>query len=71
MNAAIREMAGGMIRATLTDAGVVGERADSIVGGLLDELFSIDAQPVEIIDAPWEEAVVDFGNLVATVKVRQ
>ena len=70
MNAAIREMAGGMIRATLTDAGVVGDRADSIVGGLLDELFPIDAQPVEIIDAPWEEAVVDFGNLVATVKVR-
>lgn len=68
MNAA-REIAGGMIRATLTDAGVVGERADSIVGGLLDELFPIDAQPVEIIE-PWEEAVVDFGDLVATVKVR-
>ena len=70
MNAAIREMAGGMIRATLTDAGVVGDRADSIVGGLLDELFPIDAQPVEIIE-PWEEAVVDFGSLVATVTVRQ
>ncbi len=70
MNAA-REIAGGMIRATLTDAGVVGDRADSIVGGLLDELFPIDPQPVEIIDAPWEEAVVDFGDLVATVKVRQ
>ena len=68
MNAA-REIAGGMFRATLTDAGVVGERADSIVGGLLDELFPIDAQPVEIIE-PWEEAVVDFGSLVATVKVR-
>ena len=68
MNAA-REIAGGMFRATLTDAGVVGERADSIVGGLLDELFPIDAQPVEIIE-PWEEAVVDFGDLVATVKVR-
>ena len=69
MNAAIREMAGGMIRATLTDAGVVGERADSIVGGLLDELFPIDAQPVEIIAQ--EEPTVDFNDLVATVKVRQ
>ena len=58
-----------MIRATLSDAGVVGDRADSIVGGLLDELFPTDAQPVEIIE-PWKEAVVDFGNLVATVKVQ-
>ena len=58
-----------MIRATLHDAGVVGDRADSIVGNLLDELFPIDAQPVEIIE-PWEVAVVDFGDLVATVKVR-
>ncbi len=59
-----------MIRATLHDAGVVGDRADSIVGNLLDELFPIDAQPVEIIDAPWEEPTVDFGDLVATVTVR-
>ena len=65
-----KDLAAGMFRATLTDAGVVGERADSIVGGLLDELFPIDAQPVEIIDAPWEEPTVDFGDLVATVTVR-
>ena len=56
-----------MIRATLTDAGVVGERADSIVGGLLDELFPIDAQPVEIIEQ--EDPVVDFGDLTPVVQV--
>ena len=56
-----------MIRATLHDAGVVGERADSIVVNLLDELFPTDAQPVEIIEQ--EEAVVDFGDLTPTVTV--
>ena len=66
-----RKIAVGMFRATLTDAGVAGDKIDAIVAGMVDELFPIDAQPVEIIDAPWEEAVVDFGNLVATVKVRQ
>ena len=58
-------------RATLEGAGVAPDKIGAIVTALVDEHYPIDAQPVEIIDAPWEEAVVDFGNLVATVKVRQ
>ena len=59
-----------MIWSTLESAGVASDKIGAIVASLVDEHFPIDAQPVEIIDAPWEEAVVDFGNLVATVKVR-
>ena len=56
-----------MIRATLHDAGVVGDRADSIVGNLLDELFPIDAQPVENIAQA--DPVVDFNDLTPVVQV--
>ena len=63
-----RKIAVGMFRATLTDAGVAGDKIDAIVAGMVDELFPIDAQPVEIIAQ--EEPTVDFNSMVATVTVR-
>ena len=80
MNAAIREIAGGTIRATLADAGVAGDKIDAIVGRLVADCFPTNAQAVLVVDEAGmvdveiiaqEEATVDFNDLTPVFQVRQ